>query len=257
VSSLIGHNNGVNTSASPATGDTQLAVSADAPSNELGGSLIADAGSEIWGADETRIYLPGRVNNQLAAGSIINGRVWVGAPLEPSLTQRADEFTVRLLTGSVLTTPGEHNGTFNSGPTPATAESFAFYYDIIRLLGAVGPTGTDNGGVLTDRLVDDYQRELQEFYTGFNTLNVYYEGFNQYGSNGEAIYQFISSRILGISGGVLDPDTEDALRRLRARLKAIEEEAARQSNDAQAPETPENTDETNEIPSPPPVASVE
>ena len=35
-----------------------------------------------------------RINNQIGAGSILNGQVWTGAPTDPSATQREDEFTI-------------------------------------------------------------------------------------------------------------------------------------------------------------------
>ena len=196
---------------------------------------------------------------RLAAGSIINGRVWTGTPVEPSLTQRVDEFTVRLLTGGVLTTPGEHTSTFNSGPAPATLESFAFYYDIIRILGLTPPTpGAGGEQTPADRLFDDLQRELEAKYTGFNATQLYYQGFTQYGPRGEAIYQYISSRLIEASGGTLDPEMEDVLRRLRERLAAIQAEAGSGTVESETPNDSDNvTDEETAIPSPPPVASVE
>ena len=39
-----------------------------------------------------------------------------------------------------------------------------------------------------DRTVDDWQREQEERYTGFNFFDIYYRGYDQYGRNGEVTY---------------------------------------------------------------------
>jgi len=189
-----------------------------------GGSLIADAASQFHGEDELRFYLPRRGNNQIAAGAILNGALWSGASTDPAPVQRIDEYTVNII-GNPNSTPNEHGNVFGTGPAPATAAGFAFYYDTILMGPApVGPTPptppTDPGTPLPpvapapdfpsffpdDRTTDDWQREQEDLYSGPGQANFYYEGFNQYGFFGESIFT------LGVDGA-LSADEEEILRR--------------------------------------------
>ncbi|MEC5125122.1 hypothetical protein VSU19_00045, partial [Verrucomicrobiales bacterium BCK34] len=70
--SMIGHVNDA-TGATATGGSTQIAVSTSAPKDPLVGSIVADSDSEFSGAEDVRFYLPGRSNNDVEAGALING----------------------------------------------------------------------------------------------------------------------------------------------------------------------------------------
>ncbi|MCB1203153.1 MAG: hypothetical protein KDN18_02755, partial [Verrucomicrobiae bacterium] len=44
-----------------------------------------------------------------------------------------------------------------------------------------------------DHFLDDWIRDLEERYSGPGEVNIYYEGFNQYGPDGEPISSFNSA----------------------------------------------------------------
>ncbi|MBP6600630.1 MAG: filamentous hemagglutinin N-terminal domain-containing protein, partial [Verrucomicrobiales bacterium] len=124
---LIGNQNSIST-ASGVSGITQIGVSRDAPSDETVGNLIADSESQIQGSDEIRVYLPRRENNQVAPGALLNEEVWSGAPIDPSLEQRIDEYTINII-GVVTFSPMDHGNDFSTGSSPTHAAGCAFYYD--------------------------------------------------------------------------------------------------------------------------------
>jgi len=134
----------------------------------------------------------------------------VGAAPDPSPVQREDEYTIHTI-GEVISSPNEHGNVFGTGPSPATAAGFAFYYDTIEI-GAVivdpvppvdpgtgaepgidvlsgEETGVDpNSYVMDDQSLDEWLRDLQRRYSGFGDFQIFYEDFDQYGSNGESIF---------------------------------------------------------------------
>jgi len=216
-SGLIGHLNHV----SPATstsGVTQVGVARLDPSNPAAGTLSADAASEFQGADELRFYLPRRGNNLVAAGARLNGFLFPGAQTDPSPTQRDDEYTNFLSTNSGLLQPAEHDNSMGSGPGPVNAGNYAFYYDLIvsgpRPPSLPGANPSDNpgggetpsnpgdgegippaepetrDGLLDDRVFDDWLREQEEAFSAPGSGWIFYEGFSQYGPNGEPIFLY-------------------------------------------------------------------
>ena len=215
---MVGHVNSLS-GATALAGVTQIGVSRDNPADPAGGSLIADASSQFHGEDELRFYLPRRGNNQIAAGAILNGAVWSGAPTDPSPVQRIDEFTINIISDP-SSTPNEHTNVIGSGPAPANAAGFAFYYDTI-LLGPApfvpGPpkdpsdpsdpgfpgtlpplvTDPDLASLLPDdRTTDEWQRDHEDAYSGPGEVNIYYEGFGQYGFFGESIFELNDSGLI-------------------------------------------------------------
>ena len=208
VDGMIGHVN----ASSPGTagpGVTQIGVSRDDPTDPNGGTLTADADSEFSGSDELRFYLPRRGNNQIAAGALLNGEVYTGARPDPSPVQGEDEYTINII-GDVMLTPNEHGNVFGTGPAPATAAGYAFYYDTIVMGDLVLPPGggPDDGGpgldpdtetpidpdddflrfILDDRTLDDWQRDREKVYSGFGRYGIYYENFDHYGFFGESTF---------------------------------------------------------------------
>lgn len=114
----------------------------------LGGILTADAASEFVGADELRFYLPRRASNQIATGALLNEVSFPGARIDPSDTQRYDEFVVHI-TGDVDSSPNQHANSFTSGAAPTTNPAgYGFYYDTISLIAGIGrsPSGGPGGG---------------------------------------------------------------------------------------------------------------
>ena len=214
---MIGNLNSTS-AATGVSGITQIGVSRDDPTDPSVGSIIADAGSEFQGTDQFRVYLPRRGNNQSAAGAKINGEVWSGAPADPSPTQRIDERTINII-GITTATPAEHTNVIGSGLAPTNAANFAFYYDTIALSAAPpvipvipgngGNNGNGNGGnggngsggiqqpvrgpnyasyLPDDRTLDDWLRDEEKEYSGPGEAVIYYEGYEQYGPNGESIF---------------------------------------------------------------------
>jgi filamentous hemagglutinin family protein len=202
---LIGHRN----AASPSTvagGVTQIGVSRDDPTDPNGGNLVADATSQFQGEDSLRFYLPRRGNNQIAPGALLNGSTWSGAPADPHPVQRVDEYTVHIA-GANPSDPMEHSNDFGTGPDPVNAAGFAFYYDTIVLGGSFpNPPQPNNPGVPeppvpptdpgidpTSMLIDDaafdewLRKLLRERYRPGDGV-ILYEGFLQYGPNGESIF---------------------------------------------------------------------
>lgn len=213
---MIGHVSSI----SPATatgGVTQIGVSREDPTDQNGGSLMADADSEFSGVDGLRFYMPRRGNNEISAGALLNGESYAGARTDPSPSQGDDEYTIRIL-GDEILFPNEHDNVFGSGPDPINAGGFAFYYDTIVLAEVVEPpvvvapdSDSDDNAAneLTneslldvsplfglellfpdDRVSDDEQREKESLYTGYFPFYFYYEGYSQYGPNGESTFTF-------------------------------------------------------------------
>ncbi|MDF1825545.1 MAG: hypothetical protein P1U68_12940 [Verrucomicrobiales bacterium] len=207
---MIGHVNHASqlsgAGASALGGITQIAVSAAAPTDPTGGSLIADSESEFSGADELRFYLPERSNNQIAVDALLNGESFVGAEVDPSATQRDDEFTVDI-TGVIPSSPNEHDNAFGTGPSPTNAAGFAFYYNSIELTDPPVEVSTEGGGTSggsflftladflnlrpEDKTEGDWLRENERRITGFNSFEMYYEGYEQYDVNGRSVYHLI------------------------------------------------------------------
>ncbi len=224
---MIGHVNQAATSAT-GTGSTQIAVSTTDPTDPAGGSLVADSDAEFAGPDELRFYLPERSNNEVQAGAFLNGVAFEGAETDPSEVQRDDEFTV-LITGDQNLTVDEHENAFDTGPAPSNAGNFAFYYNSIALLDVPDPVdpGTDPVGGGTDPLIpgggsgpsipgqeedggefggfslfeflgmfpddkskNDWLREREEAFTGFNSFRIFFEGYEQYDLDGNPVFQF-------------------------------------------------------------------
>ncbi len=224
---MIGHVNQAATSAT-GTGSTQIAVSTTDPTDPAGGSLVADSDAEFAGPDELRFYLPERSNNEVQAGAFLNGVAFEGAETDPSEVQRDDEFTV-LITGDQNLTVDEHENAFDTGPAPSNAGNFAFYYNSIALLDVPDPVdpGTDPVGGGTDPLIpgggsgpsipgqeedggefggfslfeflgmfpddkskNDWLREREEAFTGFNLFRIFFEGYEQYDLDGNPVFQF-------------------------------------------------------------------
>ena len=221
-----------------------------------GGSIIADANSEFAGFDELRFYVPERSSNDVQAGALLNGEAFVGAETDPSLLQRDDEFTVNI-TGVAPSTPMEHGNAINTGPAPTNAAGFAFYYKSIELTNppVVVPGGGGSGGAgaggsggaggvggsggaagrpfLTlaqalglfprDKTLDDWQRENEGLYTGFNPFGMFFEGYDHYDVNGNPIYHFVFANELD-SSLVRPVETEDVLKSQERILNEEEEE---------------------------------
>ncbi|MEC5125121.1 hypothetical protein VSU19_00040, partial [Verrucomicrobiales bacterium BCK34] len=135
LDSMVGHVNDA-TGATATGGSTQIAVSTSAPKDPAAGSILADSDSEFSGAEDVRFYLPERSNNDVEAGALINGEAFAGAEVDPSVSQRDDEFTVEI-TGVQPSTPGEHTNSLDSGPAPVNAARFAFNYNSIELTDPV------------------------------------------------------------------------------------------------------------------------
>lgn len=240
IDSMIGHVNHVSV-ATALDGVTQIAVSTVDPTDPGAGSIVADGDSEITGEDELRIYLPERSSNVIQAGALLNGEAFAGAEIDPSPAQRDDEFTVAT-TGVGPSMPGQHSNAIGTGPAPTNAASFAFYYNSIGLTEAPvlppvvtpedgGSSSTGGGGFFgsfagfdsplfdlaralgllpNDRILNDWQRENEELFTGFNSFGIYFEGYAQYDSNGGPIFNFIFSNMVDSSQS-LPGDFDDFL----------------------------------------------
>lgn len=237
---LIGHTN--STSNATSAGTTQLAVSAANPANPAGGNLVANATSEFSG-DEIRFYLPRRANNQVAAGAMMNGVAYTGGLSDPNPSKGADEYANFIQTTSGTTQLGEHDSTFGSGPAPATAGAYAFYFDTIVQgtpptpplppeppVPPVPPAPDYRDTILDDRVIDDWLRDQEVVFSAPGTTSIFYEGYEQYGPNGESIYNFNNAAGMG------SDEEEDVLRR---QLQILEEQAGQENgteNNAQGAE---------------------
>jgi len=220
--SFIGHVNGENTNAGPASGTTSIGPARDNPVDPTAGSVRTDGpGSGFAGPDGLYFYMPRRENNQVAPGTILNGWTdWTGGQSDPSPTQRIDEFTINII-GDIILFPNEHGNQFGTGPAPhIDTAAFAFNFDTIELVGL--PPAPPVAPLLDtlfpdDRTTDDWQREQEAIYTGFNPWEVYYEGFDQYGRSGDSIFSTEFGNALEIEPGF----TEDLLER---QLRILEEQ---------------------------------
>jgi len=234
---MIGHVNSIS-NATP-SGETWIGVSRANPTDSAGGNLVVDANSEIAGADGLRFYVPRRQNNQVAAGAKLNGITFTGGLSDPTETQRNDEYTRYIQTPNGLRFPNQHDHTLGSGPDPTNAGNFAFYFDTITFIDGPDtpvvpipttppvpqvppvpplPPGPDyRGSILDDRAIDDWLREQEGLYSNPGLTDIIYEGYPQYGPNGEAIYDFNNA-----SGSSSSEDEEDILKR---QLRLLREQA--------------------------------
>ncbi len=212
---MIGHA-GKLSKAAATGGITRVGVSRNSPDDPSGGTLTADTQSEFAGEDELRFYLPSRGNNAVASGALLNGVTYSGAKVDPSPTQGSDEFTIRIL-GDEILFPNEHTNLFGSGPAPANAAGYAFYYDYIvieALPDNVVDPGVSGGGAgggggeepgdggeggdgdlfsvygFDDEETDDAQRKRKRFFRVGNPYQLLYQGYTQYGPNGESIFDY-------------------------------------------------------------------
>ena len=216
---------GVTTSLS---GVTRIGVSQLDPGDASGGILTADAESEFQGTESLEFYLPRRENNAIAAGALLNGSSYAGPREDPTVDQLPDEFAVNVITPAGVTIAGNIADNLigasrdTAGTTPL---NFGFYFDTIELTEAPPvvveiPDVVDSGEVdpgdsgfefdlefmsafpADDRLVDDEQRKAEQRYSGFNPYAMYYEGYDQYDSNGNSIFHlFFTNGLTAPSGG--------------------------------------------------------
>lgn len=216
---MIGHLNAAS-SAVVSGGITQIAAGAGAPADPLAGTLTANAASEFSGADELRFYLAQRGNNRIAARAIVNGQSYAGAAPDPYDHQRDDEYAIHLL-GDVPGSPAEHAGVFDSGPAPANAAGFAFYYDTITIVAGAGlspvippptdggPGGNGGGGgpgtpglpvdpvdpfgdmmreMGDDDILENWLRDHEKAFSRMGDFRILYENFDQYQTGGESAF---------------------------------------------------------------------
>ncbi|MEC5125835.1 hypothetical protein VSU19_03680 [Verrucomicrobiales bacterium BCK34] len=218
----------INSAADPSqvtslSGITQIGISQLDPADENGGTLTADAESEFQGTDSLEFYLPQRENNQIAVGANINGTAYAGARQDPTVDQLPEEFAVNVINPDGSTVAGNiadnliGAGRDTAGTTP---QNFGFFFDTIELVDATpvedettdGGAGDGGGSGFrfdamnylpsNDRLVDDERREAEQLYTGFNPYSMYYEGYEQYDSNGNSIFNVLFMDGLGsLNGG--------------------------------------------------------
>ncbi|MDF1740835.1 MAG: filamentous hemagglutinin N-terminal domain-containing protein [Verrucomicrobiales bacterium] len=205
------------------SGITQIGVSQLDPADENGGTLTADVESEFQGTDSLEFYLPQRENNQIAAGARLNGVAYEGARQDPTVDQLPEEFAVNVINPDGSTVAGNIGDNLigasrdTAGTTP---QNFGFFFDTIELVDAppVEDDTTDGGDgdggssgfrfdamnylPSNDRLVDDERREAEQLYTGFNPYSMYYEGYEQYDSSGNIIFNVLFMDGLGsLNGG--------------------------------------------------------
>lgn len=226
---MIGHVNSV--SSATDTGSTTLigASRNDPDGANGGGNIVADGASEFSGGSELRFYIPRRANNQIGAGSLLNGVAWNGAEVDPSPTQRIDEFTINV-TGDNTLVLDQHDNTLGSGPAPINAGSFAFYYDTIVLEEVILPEVFEptpppfSSFFPFDQDRDDPNHENDQLFTGFNTFSIYYEGYDQYSRDGGSIFDYLNGNTLDGQGA--GTDEEDVLRRQQRILEEEAEEEA-------------------------------
>lgn len=202
---MIGHAG--STSNATGSGTTFIGASWNNPANPNGGDLVVNAASELAG-DELRFYLPRRANNQIAVGAMLNGISYGGGKTDPQETQGADERTIYIETDNGIVRVDQHDSTFGSGDAPTNAGSFAFYFDTIVQgtppeppLPPEPPTppvppGPDYPSFVPDDSVyDDMRRDEEERFSGPGSTSIFYEGFQQYGPDGEPIFNFNSAQV--------------------------------------------------------------
>lgn len=223
MEALLGHTNAASVAMS--TGTVMVGVNVDSPADENGGSLTADANSEFSG-DEIRFYLPRRINNQVAAGALMNGIPYAGGLTDPWPTKGADEFANFWITDNGVLHLNEHDNTMGSGPAPATAGAYAFYFDTLVQGDPPQPPLPPepplppapplpefpeplDGPILSD-WIDDQETD----YSGPVLTEILYEGFSQYGTYGQVTIN------IGNPAAEEPANEEDVLRR---HLEAIEQ----------------------------------
>jgi len=238
VDGMIGHLNAATSNrATASSGNTYIAPSRDDPENGTG-TLTANSGSEFSSGtgSELRFYLPRRANNQMAAGVVLNGTSYIGTSPDPSVNLRGDEI-VRHIRGIVSLDPLQHEnltpfyddnlaggaGNLQSGTTAYSTSlgNYSIYYDTVFLTNPPPPTppkpeppvdpGVQPPGFFDllgffpdDTLNDDDQRDHEERFTRFGNFRFLYEGYDQYGPNGESIFTFTLGNSLDSEVGDLD-----------------------------------------------------
>ena len=142
----------------------------------------------------------------------MNGFAYGGALADPSPVKGPDEFANFVMTASGLVHLNEHDGTLGSGPAPATTAAFAFYYDTIVEGDRPQPTVPREPDqpevppfdpfdhledpIPDDRTLSDWLDDLEMQFSYFSGFEIGYEGFPQYGPNGESIFR-TASVVLG------------------------------------------------------------
>ena len=53
-----------------------------------------------------------------------------------------------------------------------------------------------------DETQDDWIRENEKLFTGFNPYGMYFEGYDQYDVNGDSVYHFIFTNHLDLKLGI-------------------------------------------------------
>lgn len=202
VRAMIGHGLG-----SDPADSVWISVASTDPANPQAGSLRADAETVFAAGDDLRFYLPGRGNNLIARGALLNGVAWTGTRPDPSPSRGIEEFT-RHFIGVDPSSPDEHTSVLGSGPVPLTAAGYAFYYDTLvngPLTGGAGPTPippampiplptdpvipVDNDSIELGGLAEDWKKEFLRRHSGSGSSELRYEGYEQYGPNGEVLIQ--------------------------------------------------------------------
>jgi filamentous hemagglutinin family protein len=202
-------------------GTVQIAVAASRPTDPSGGYLLADRQAEIYGPEGLRLYLPGRASNRIAAGALLNGVAWRGLGSPLTFAQRPDEFVIHVV-GDLRLSPNQHTNLLGSGPAPSNGAVYAFYYDTIEVralspgIGGPPSIGELPSGLTPERpqridpiaavrrLVDDanlegWSRSHVGRHTKPGTTEIRYEGFRQYGPDGEVSETIIEDNDLVIS----------------------------------------------------------
>jgi len=238
----------------PMSGDLYIAASRNDPVSGSG-VLKSDAETVLATAasGQLRVYLPRRANNQLAAGTTING-VGYGGVVHDTWNRYPNELARHVYDndGNLLLAMMAHEnldpvwlGNLAAPGSPLQNDSalyssalgnFSFYYDSITVFDLGPPpaiTGPSNPNPSApapetlppvdpglaflfqflfpnDRTYDDWLRELEDLYTGFYRFGIYYEGFSQYGPDGQSIFQWLST---GSEGSLFAmPSVDDPLR---------------------------------------------
>jgi hypothetical protein len=86
----------------------------------------------------------------------------------------------------------------------------------------VPPLPDFRGTVLDDRVIDDWIRYQEVVFSSPGTTEILYEGFSQYGPNGEVIFDFNNA-------AGMDSEEEDILRRQLELLEEQSEQAGQSS----------------------------
>jgi hypothetical protein len=179
---------------------------------------------------------------------------YAGPQPDPAPEQRDDEFTVAIVDdmGNPVATPNPVPNPalpqwdpMNIAAAPAlrnaAAGNFGFFFNQIVQGEIVVPDpdpdpdplvdfdpfnyeGDADRIVPDDRTREDWQRELELFFTQFRPFGFRYEGFDRYGPNGEVIFSLLFGNTLELGADleVLDPD--GVLRRQQQILEEEEEE---------------------------------